>query len=240
MTPPVIHIVIPCYNPPQDWVRTLVGRMLELRRAVSPVDLRIILVNDGSTKGVGAVDRELLLTQLKDVRWLEHPVNKGKGAALRTGVQAANGSLVLFTDVDVPYTVVCMAAVVEGLIDGSDVVLGQRSDSYYTHVPRVRVAISKLFRFVLKRILRFVISDTQCGLKGFNAKGGALFLATTVDRFLFDMEFVMLASREQGLRVTTVDARLNKGVTFTRMNMRILVREGFNFLGLLLRSGPRG
>lgn len=235
-----LHVVIPCYNPPPGWAGTLVARMSELQHKVSPHELRMVVVNDGSSRGVSPSDVELLRASFTDTRWLEHPANKGKGAALRTGVSAAEGSLVLFTDVDVPYTVECMTAAAQRLFAGSDVVLGQRANTYYERVPPVRVAISKLFRFVLKRVLGFAITDTQCGLKGFNARGARLFLSTTVDRFLFDMEFVMLASREKDMHITTVDARLNEGVTFTRMNLGILLREGVNFLGLLLRSTRRG
>lgn len=236
----IIHVVIPCYNPPVGWVGVLVYRIGQLKQAAHPEDLRLILVNDGSTQGLRSEDRDLVLAAFPGSSWLEHPVNKGKGAALRTGVMAAQGSPVLFTDVDVPYTVPSMISVIEGMRSGSDVVLGHRSDRYYERVPPLRRFISRMFRFVLKRLLGFVISDTQCGLKGFNAKGAALFLSTTVRRFLFDMEFVMLASRRKDLRITTVEAELNEGVTFTRMGVGTLVREAFNFLALLARSARQG
>lgn len=84
--------------------------------------------------------------------------------------------------------------------------------------------------------MRFPISDTQCGLKGFGEAGRELFLRTTIDRFLFDMEFVMFVSRRKDLRTEVVEARLNEGVRFSRMNYRILLRESINFVRIALRS----
>ena len=129
-----------------------------------------------------------------------------------------------------------MATVYRALIADADVVLGHRGEDYYNRVPPARRAISKTFRWVLRHVMRFPISDTQCGLKGFGDRGRALFLDTSIDRFLFDMEFVMLVSRNKDLRVALVDARLNDGVRFSRMNYRILLREAVNFLKVVLRD----
>ena len=229
------RLVIPCFNPPQGWAAILVLRVEALREALNVPALPITIVNDGSTRGVTEEDRTMIQDRLGNIQWLAHGTNKGKGAALRTGVAAASGPCVV-TDVDLPYTVASMAAVYRMLETGADVVLGHRGEEYYNRVPATRRAISKTFRWVLRHVMRFPISDTQCGLKGFGERGRSLFLATTNGRFLFDMEFVMLVSRRNDLRVELVDAHLNDGVRFSKMNNRILLRESVNFLRVMVRG----
>lgn len=230
-----IRLVIPCYNPAAGWSDLLVRRAQALRTELGLPDLPITLVDDGSTRGITAADRETLVAGLGPVEWLSHPVNRGKGAALRTGVLACQGPC-LITDVDLPYTTESMATAYRSLLSGADVVLGHRRMDYYARVPLARRVISRSFRWVLRNVMRFPISDTQCGLKGFGDQGRTLFLRTTIDRFLFDMEFVMLVSRRTDLRTEVVEARLNEGVRFSRMNYRILLRESVNFVKVAARG----
>ena len=75
-----------------------------------------------------------------------------------------------------------------------NVVIGVKDQSYYDHVPPLRRSISRVFRFFVRSLLRIPTDDTQCGLKGFDQVGKAVFLKTTIDRYLFDLEFVFLAS----------------------------------------------
>lgn len=231
-----IRLVVPCYNPASGWVDRLAQRVGELRAALPGIAVTVTLVNDGSLSGITPGDRARLGEALHGVHWIDHPGNRGKGAALRTGVAAAPPGPCLITDVDLPYTVGSMREACAQLLAGSDVVLGHRRPDYYARVPWARRVISRTFRWVLRNIMRFPISDTQCGLKGFGDRGRALFMATTIDRFLFDMEFVMLVARERGLKVGVIDAQLSEGVRFSRMNYRILLRESANFLSVALRS----
>ncbi len=91
-----LSVIVPVYNE-RNTVVEIVRRM----RAVSlDVDLEIILVDDGSTDGTRAV-----LPQLQDstLRVVLHPHNKGKGSAIRTGLQHVTGDLVLIQDADLEY-----------------------------------------------------------------------------------------------------------------------------------------
>jgi len=230
-----ITIVVPCFNPPGQWVDRVLDRMSALHALLPGVDWAFVLVNDGSSRGISAEDRFRIKQRFPYSIWLDLHENRGKGAALRTGVSVCGDGPCLFTDVDMPYTLDSMVAACVELINGANVVLGQRKATYYERVPWARMVISKAFRWVLRRVLGLPISDTQCGLKGFDQRGRALFLRTTIDRFLFDMEFVMLASREKGLRITPIEAQLDNGVRFSRMNYRILIRESVNFFKVILR-----
>lgn len=230
-----LHIIIPCYNPPVGWDTRLIDRGNELARLLPEAELGFILVEDGSSTAISEVMKRKVAGSLGTVRWLAHETNKGKGAALRTGVASCIEGACLFTDVDVPYTMGSMLDACRALLAGANVVLGQRQANYYDRVPWARRVISKSFRWILRNVVRLPITDTQCGLKGFDPRGREVFLSTTIDRFLFDMEFVMLVSRRKDLRVETIDARLDEGVRFSRMNYRILLCEAVNFFKVLVR-----
>ena len=92
---PLLTVVIPVYNE-ADTVERLVERV----KAV-PVDKEIILVDDYSTDGTGA--KLMPMADGDRIRVLTHPKNRGKGAALRTGFQAARGDLVIVQDADLEY-----------------------------------------------------------------------------------------------------------------------------------------
>lgn len=231
----LLHIIIPCYDPPIGWDTRLIDRGNELRSRLPQVGSRFIIVEDGSAGPISAAKKEKVARALGSVHWLAHATNRGKGAALRTGAAACTDGPCLFTDVDVPYTVESMVDAAHALLDGANVVLGQRKPDYYDRVPWARRVISKGFRWMLRNIVRLPITDTQCGLKGFDQRGREVFLGTTIDRFLFDMEFVMLVSRRKDLRVEMIDARLDEGVRFSRMDYRILLRESVNFFKVLAR-----
>jgi hypothetical protein len=80
------------------------------------------------------------------------------------------------------------------------------------------------------------ITDTQCGIKGFNKLGRAVFLQTTIDRYLFDLEFIFLASQKKELRLKPVEVHLKPNILFRAMDYRILLTEGKNFFKVLLKS----
>ena len=229
-------LVLPCYNPPTGWAANIVASLGRLRALLPPAtSVHLYLVNDG-TASVREEDLALLRAQVPQFTYLAYPENHGKGYALRTGVQRVQEELCLFTDIDFPYEEASVAAVLEGLRLGTgDVVVGVRDEAYYAHVPQGRVFISKVLRRINRLLLGLAVSDTQCGLKGFNRRGREVFLHGQIDRYLFDLEFIFLASRPgAGLRVVPVPVRLKPGIVFSRMSPRILLAESGSFLKILL------
>ena len=92
----LLSVVVPVFNE-----RATVAEVIRRVRAVDvPVDVEVIVVADGSSDGTDKV-----LTALADstIRVLTHPVNRGKGAAIRTGMAAARGDLILIQDADLEY-----------------------------------------------------------------------------------------------------------------------------------------
>lgn len=228
-----VSIILPCYNPPTSWEDIIVQSIQSLESTFrSPIEL--IIVNDGSLVNIDA-GIESIQAQLP-VRYIQLPSNKGKGYALRQGVAAASGTYIIYTDIDFPYDLPSVQKVYEALQAGNDVVAGVKDESYYEHTPLVRKWISKLLRYAIKLFLNIRITDTQCGLKGFNQKGKNLFLQTTIDRYLFDLEFIYISSKKKhDCKLTSITAILRPGIHFRKMNYKILWQESRNFLKILFK-----
>ena len=232
-----LDIILPCYNPPRNWAEALTVAVHEIQGALgAETEISLILVNDGSQQGLDAQQIAWIHGQIATFSYIAYTPNRGKGHALRTGVRAAAGTHQIYTDIDFPYTTASLVAVYRALIAGADIAAGVRDAAYYQHVPTLRRFISKFLRWMLRTFLRIKISDTQCGLKGFGPRGKALFLQTGIDRFLFDLEFIFLASGIEALRLVPVDVQLRPGIEFSKARMGILIGESINFASIFWKG----
>jgi len=229
-----LDIVIPCFNPEPGWEKNLVQYYTTLESKFESTSLSLIVINDGSTQAVNSSSIELLKGKIEDVIYLEYGQNMGKGYALRRGVAESSSDLVIFTDVDFPYELESVIDIYKELTTGVDVALGFRQQDYYSKVPLFRKILSQILRWLLKVVLKLEITDSQCGLKGFNSTGKKIFMKTKINRFLFDLEFVMLLSRRSSAKATPVQVKLREGVTFSKVNLKILTGEVMNFFKLVL------
>jgi glycosyltransferase involved in cell wall biosynthesis len=92
----LLSVIVPVYNE-----RTTVAEIVRRIRAVDiPLAVEIVVVDDASSDGT---DKVLSAIADSTVRVLRHPVNRGKGAAIRTGLEVARGDLVLIQDADLEY-----------------------------------------------------------------------------------------------------------------------------------------
>lgn len=230
-----INIIVPCFNPLDGWEHVLCERFLEFEHLleIHTSQLGLILVDDGSMRVDVSPGIDFLKEQIPHFIAIRNPQNRGKGHALRLGVQASDADLHLLTDTDFPYELESMLQIVTTLLAQGGVAAGNRAADYYTQVPWVRKILSKGLRWTLRHLLLQPVEDSQCGLKGFDNRGKALFLETTIDRFLFDLEFLMMAKKR--IPVTPVPVVLRKGVVFSKVNMHVLLPEVRNFLYLMLK-----
>lgn len=229
-------IVVPCFNPSEAWGISFASRYRELTDSLAkfPVNISLTLVNDGYPSGIRPVVLDQLPGLIAGINIVSYEENRGKGYALRQGIAASNGDFYLITDADFPYTLDSMAAVVEHLLSNGGIAAGNRDLAYYAHVPQFRKLLSKSLRWMLRNMLQLQVTDSQCGLKGFDQNGKKVFLETTIDRFLFDLEFLLLA--KQRVQVDPVPVELRPGVVFSKVGWKILATEGRNFLNLFLRQ----
>ena len=234
MPKPLVSIVLPCYNPLDGWLKTIENSVSNI--ADQNIVVEVIIVNDGSSKNFSEPEVTNFFIHRPEVSVISYAENRGKGYALRQGVKQAKGEFIIYTDIDFPYTQASFLAIYNALnIDNSDVAIGIRSGEYYTHLPKMRVYISKLLRFMIRKFLRIPTDDTQCGLKGFNQKGKEIFLQTSIDRYLFDLEFVYLSARKK-VALKTVVVELREGIELSYMRWSVLLQEFGNFLKIFAKT----
>ncbi len=120
-----LSVVIPAYNE-RHTVADLLQRVAEAPLPAG-LDLEMVVVDDGSSDGTRELLRELETKADPPFRLIEHPENRGKGAALRTGFEQAAGDVVLVQDADLEYNPRDYPVLLQPILeDEADVVYGSR------------------------------------------------------------------------------------------------------------------
>ena len=191
-----ISLVIPMYNESSiiaDAVKTYSAYMDGRFE-----DWELIFVDDGSADTCGDVV-EAAHAQDERIRLCRYTPNRGKGYAVRTGILAAQGDLILFTDCDNAYGEEAIGRLADALTDsGADIVVGSRnlSKDGYDGYTLLRKLASKTYIKVIAVAAGFKLTDSQCGIKGFRADvAKKIFSNCEVDRFAFDLEVIMIATK---------------------------------------------
>jgi dolichyl-phosphate beta-glucosyltransferase len=193
-----LTVVLPCYNEAERLPGTLRAHLRQLPWVAGEVE--VLVVDDGSTDATRAVAEAVAATDPR-VRVLGHRPNRGKGFAVRSGMLAGRGDLVVFADADGSYGPGDLQRVVEALAE-APVAIGARTEA--ATGPLVRQAASRGFNLAIRGVLGLPFQDTQCGLKGFRrAAARAIFSRAWLDGFAFDVEVLFLAGR-LGLEVAQV------------------------------------
>jgi dolichyl-phosphate beta-glucosyltransferase len=216
--------------------------------AALPGSIDVLVVDDGSSddtvsivearpEAAGAIDGVSL-------RVLRVP-HGGKGAAVRAGMLAATGELVVFADADMATPPDQIPLLVEKLAD-HDVALGSRiqpdgSDMRATQ-PGYRRLLGKLFHLLARVWVIGPVQDTQCGFKGFRREAAHdLFARQRVTSIVFDVEIIYMA-RRRGYRIAIVPIRwYDKRGSRMRASAGLAVRVAWDLFRIpLMHRGSRG
>jgi len=199
-------LVIPAYNEANRIERCL--REVAAFRSGRPggLDWEVILVDDGSSDGTVDIARSAASQAGLPLRLLSHESNRGKGAAIRTGVLASTGDSVLVSDADLSTPLSEWARLAESLPSHA-VAIGSRAldeNLVRKRQPFYRVWLGKAGNRVIRLFAVPGIRDTQCGFKLFRGDvARELFAAARIDRFAYDVEILYLA-RRRGLAIAEV------------------------------------
>ena len=167
MTEPVdLTLFMPALNEELSIRRTVVAAVeaAEVLVADGTVSTyEVLVVDDGSTDGMPKVLDELS-GEFPHLRHVRHPVNRGPGAAMRTGFTESLGDLVLYTDADLPVDLAVVGEAVRILRrDDADIVAGYRR-SRSGEGPR-RVVYSAVYNALVRSVLGLRVRDVNFALK---------------------------------------------------------------------------
>lgn len=226
-----LHLILPCFNPIKDWEMRVCQHIESLQCILYDVSIEPIIINDGSVTGVEKKHIEYIKDRIPSIQIIEYIENQGKGFAVREGFKMATAEFIIFTDIDFPYVESDFVKLFRKLQNEEvDILVGIRQADYYQQTPWYRALISRLLKFFIGWFLKVKITDTQGGLKAFSQKGRQLLLKTTVNRYLFDLELIKLASNNKGIKMKTMPVALRKDVQFASLSWVILKREFFNLI----------
>ena len=177
-----LSIIVPVYNE-----KLTINQVLE-RIQNTPYEKEVIVVDDYSTDGTREILRSFdSSARSSSVRFLYHPVNQGKGAALRTGIAAATGDIVIVQDADLEYDPSDYATLIQPITAGlADVVYGSRFLSgphrvlFFWHSlgNRILTLLSNMFTDLN-------LTDMETGYKAFRRQ---LFSKITIEENRFGFE----------------------------------------------------
>jgi glycosyltransferase involved in cell wall biosynthesis len=237
-----LSIVIPAYNEAVRLGKTLRTVVDYLRENWAESEL--ILVDDGSADDTAVLARKTF-EDSGSVRTsvISYKSNLGKGRAVRLGLLAARGAVVLFSDADLSTPITEAPKLVDPILKGEcDVTFGSRAldrSLIGVHQSWRREQGGRVFNMAVRLATGLPFWDTQCGFKAFNMTVcKPLVEAATVDRFGFDVELLYLSYRA-GLRLREIPVRWDH-YEGSKIN---LASDSFRMLsevGLIRQQARRG
>ncbi len=225
----MLSVIMPVYNE----AHTLVEIVRRVLKSSVSVALELIIVDDASSDATPGVLKAIAEAHGDAVRVFSHETNRGKGAAIRTGIAHARGEIVLIQDADLEYDPRDYALLLEPILeDQADVVFGNRFHGgphrvlYFWHYTANR------FLTLLTNVLTGLnLSDMEVGYKVFRADVLRR-ITLESDRFGFEPEITIKVAK-LGCRVYEVPIRYY-GRTYAE-GKKITWRDGLAALGHIIR-----
>ncbi len=221
-----LSVVIPAYNE-EGAIAAILKRVLAALPALQEAGVQkteVIVVDDGSKDRTAQVVRDF-----PAVRLLQHPRNRGYGAALKTGFSAATGNLLAFLDADGTYPPEYLPALCQSAMRGSDLVIGSRLAGERSQMPAMRRLGNLFFATMLSLVGRQRVSDSASGMR--------VFRRTAIDQIypLPDgLNFTPVMSTRaihENLKVTEVPIPYSERVGDSKLSV---VRDGMRFMNSIV------
>lgn len=202
-----LSVVVPAYNEQERLAPTL-ARLHEYYEA-QPYDYDVLIVSDGSQDGTNDIAREFASWHPK-FKLIDYTPNRGKGYAVRTGMLAAEGDMILFCDADMATPQEETEKLLKHMREGADIAIGSRplkESQLEKHQPMLREMLGRASNKLIQALAIRGIHDTQCGFKIFTNKAAKdIFIRCQLDGFSFDFEALMIG-HDLGYRIDEVPIR---------------------------------
>ena len=159
-----LSVIIPAYNE-EDGIAEIAERVLSMKddlQEAGVADLELLVVDDGSGDGTAEV-----ASQIAGVRLIRHGVNRGYGAALKTGFSNATGDLIGFLDADGTYPPEYFPQLCRKAMNGGELVIGSRMSGTDSKMPLTRRVGNYFFATLLTLIGWQKVSDSASGMRVF-------------------------------------------------------------------------
>jgi dolichyl-phosphate beta-glucosyltransferase len=221
---PEFSLVIPAFNE-EDRLPPFLLSVQKYCDRTWGIEYEVIVVDDGSEDSFSDF-LEKWKMRWPQLKVLSHHQNRGKGAAVRTGMLAARGKWVLFADADGATPISEEFQLRQALMEGFQVAIGSRlladgrtvrNRRWFRHLTGIS------FSFVCRYLMGLNVADMQCGFKMFTREAGqTLFQLCEETRFLFDLEILFFAQR-LGYRIAEIPVTWRE-VAGSKVD---LLRDGF-------------
>lgn len=217
-------IIIPVYNEDRAIADT-VTRIQAICKQIPEYDFEIVCINDGSSDRSGEI-----LAGLKGITLLTHEVNRGYGAALRTGLDYCSREWVFITDADGTYPLEDLVHLLQSAETGFDMVVGSREGAGISKSPFRRLA-----RWVLRKMVHgltgVMVPDLNSGMRVFRKS------LYTEFRHLLPLGFsftttLTVASLYSGRRVRYIPVDYQRRIGKSNIKP---VKDFFGFVILIVR-----
>jgi glycosyltransferase involved in cell wall biosynthesis len=216
---PHVSIVIPAYNE-----APVIGHVLDDIMAL-PLEAEIIVVDDGSTDETAEVVRAR-----SGVSVISHPYNIGNGAAVKTGIRAAHGDVIVLMDGDGQHSPADIPRLVDR-IGRYDMVVGARTADSATE--RHRDLANSLYNAIAGYIVGHPVKDLTSGFRAVRARLAKRFVYLLPNGFSYPTTITIAFFRAgHSVCYEPIVAQARAG----RSKIRLL-RDGLGFLLILLRIG---
>ncbi len=220
-----LSVIVPVFNE-----RVTVAEVIRRIRAVQlPLDIEVIVVDDGSSDGT---DKVLAALGDSTVRVISHAQNRGKGAAIRTGMESVRGDLVLVQDADLEYDPEDWPKLLDPILRGkSQVVYGSRFTGERKNMMPLHWIGNRFLSLVTNVLYSSTLSDMETCYKLFDRR---VLEGITIesDRFDFEPEITAKVLR-RGYRIYEVP--ISYAGREEDEGKKITWRDGFGALRALVK-----
>ena len=196
MAKPFLSIIIPAYNEAKRLPLTLID--IDKHLSKQGMSYEILVVNDGSKDNTAEIVNRFM-PMINELKLLDNPDNRGKGAVVRQGMLSAKGNWRLFMDADNSTAITEFLNMMPYFKEGYEVVIGSRAvkgAKLQPPQPIYRQIPGKLGNLFIQMLVLKGIWDSQCGFKCFSELAAErVFSIAKIDRWGFDVEALALARK---------------------------------------------